>query len=56
MARKLTKRAARKMQAARKTNGAGPGRPRVPRDCPKCGALCPSARMALAHQCEAKDA
>jgi hypothetical protein len=49
MPRTLTTRAARKMAAARKTNGAGSGRPRIPTACAKCGAQCPSARAALAH-------
>jgi hypothetical protein len=49
MPRNLTPRAARKMAAARKTNGAGTGRPRKPTACAKCGAACPSARAALGH-------
>jgi hypothetical protein len=49
MPRKLTARAARKMQAARKTKAGG--RPRVPTNCPKCGAECDSARAALGHCC-----
>jgi len=44
--RSLTTRAARKMAAARKTNA---GAARVPRHCPRCGALCPTARGAREH-------
>ena len=37
------------MAALRKTHGAGPGRPRTPAQCPKCGARRPSVRGARAH-------
>lgn len=47
MPRKLTKTAARKMQAARKTRGGG--RPKVPKLCVKCGALCASTVAAIGH-------
>jgi hypothetical protein len=47
MARKLTKTAARKMQAARLTRAGG--RPRVPRPCPKCNTECSSTRAAMGH-------
>ena len=45
--RKLTTRTARKMAASRKTYGGG--RPKVPSNCPKCGAACPSRIQAIAH-------
>jgi len=51
MSRKLTRLAARKMAAARKTRRGG--RPRVMRPCPKCGAEL-SARQMAAHDCEGK--
>ena len=51
MARKLTKRAAREMAAARK-NFKG-GRPRIMRPCPNCGVEL-SARQLLAHECSLK--
>jgi hypothetical protein len=47
MARLLTRRAARRMAAARKIHRGG--RPRKPTACPKCGAPCDSARRALGH-------
>lgn len=47
MPRKLTTREARKMAAARENKRGG--RPKIPKDCPKCGAPCDSARKALAH-------
>jgi hypothetical protein len=42
----ITRKNAREIQALRTTFGGG--RPRVPRQCAKCGAMHPSARMAQA--------
>ena len=47
MARKLTRRAAREMAAARKSFRGG--RPVQPKPCPRCGAACASAVQAAAH-------
>ena len=47
MARKLTRRAARQMAAARKSFRGG--RPVTPKPCPRCGAPCASAVQAAAH-------
>ena len=47
MARKLTRRAARQMAAARKSFRGG--RPVQPKPCPRCGAPCASAVQAAAH-------
>lgn len=50
MSRALTPGQARKMAAARKIRGGG--RPKVPRQCPRCGAQCPGAREAQMHRCD----
>jgi hypothetical protein len=47
MARKLTRRAARQMAAARKSFRGG--RPVTPKPCPRCGTPCASAIQAAAH-------
>ena len=47
LARKLTRRAARQMAAARKSFRGG--RPLQPRPCPRCGTPCASAVQAAAH-------
>jgi len=47
MARKLTRRAARQMAAARKSFRGG--RPVTPKLCPRCGTPCASAVQAAAH-------
>ena len=47
MARKLTRRAARQMAAARKSFRGG--RPVQTKSCPRCGAACASAVQAAAH-------
>jgi hypothetical protein len=47
LARKLTRRAARQMAAAR--NNLRGGRPCEPRACPRCGTPCDSATQAAAH-------
>ena len=47
MARKLTRRAARQMAAARKSFRGG--RPVQPKPCPRCGTPCASAVQAAAH-------
>ena len=47
LARKLTRRAARQMAAARKSFRGG--RPVTPKPCPRCGAPCASAVQAAAH-------
>ena len=49
--RSLTESEARDMAALRRrpSGGRGGGRPCVPRPCPRCGAVCPSARGAMAH-------
>ena len=47
MARKLTRRVARAMAAARKSFRGG--RPVQPKPCPRCGAPCASTVQAAAH-------
>ncbi len=39
----------RRASLLRRTHGAGPGRPRKPTACPRCGYECPSARQAVRH-------
>lgn len=41
--------AARKLAAARKTRGAGAGRPKMPAHCAKCGTKCEGTREARTH-------
>jgi hypothetical protein len=40
---------ARRNSGRRQTHGAGTGRPRIPRPCPRCGAIQPSATAARRH-------
>jgi hypothetical protein len=47
----ITPERAREINAQRKHNGAGPGRPRILKTCPKCNVGPMSARELWAHRC-----
>jgi len=55
MPRKLTPEQARAMAAARKRNGAGPGRPRSEKPRCPCGAMTAKRAAAVRHRCATQE-